>query len=211
MTATATPTIRAAAPADLDLATEILAAAYLGGDLATWLVPGPAARAKAYPRYGAIATEHALTHGHLDLVDDVAVALWYELGGTEQAGIRDYDRRLVQAVGPRYLPRFAALDTALGVHHPAGAGTHHYLAGLAVRPGLHGHGYGTILLRHRLKILDAAGVPSYLVATGERAMTLFRRYRYVGRPPFAVDGDSSPLLFPMWRDAPSPRPAHHTP
>lgn len=210
--ATASAAVQAAAPADLHLATEILAAAYHAGDLAAWLVPSPTARATIYRRYCEILVEHSLTYGHVDLVDDVAVALWFTQAQARPQQIWDYDRRLAQAAGHRCLPRFVALDTAMamGVHHPVGR-VHRYLAGLAVRPGLQGRGYGGLLLRHQLAILDAASLPSYLAATNVRNLTLFHRYDYVSLPPVDVDGDTGPWIYPMWRDVPSPRPAHHTP
>jgi predicted N-acetyltransferase YhbS len=210
MIATTEVTIRVAAAADLAQVTAILAAAFHDGDLAPWLVPSDGARPRIYRRYFTILAEHALTHGHVELIDDIAVAIWYDLCAQPQADIPDYDRRLTKAVGRRYLPRFVALDMAMHDHHTALP--HHYLGHLAVHPDQQGQGYGGLLLRHRLGKLDAAGMPSYLEATGTRNATLYRRYGYTSQPPYAVDGDPSPLLYPMWRDPhpPSPRPAAGT-
>jgi len=199
-TDTGAVTVRIAAIADLDRVTGLLAAAYQGGDLAPWLVPGPVERYRIYPGYFRILAEHALARGKVDLIDGVAVAAWYALGENPRIDIADYDRRLAKAVGPRHLARFNALDSAMRFHHPAGQ-PHDYLAFLAVHPNRQGHGYGSLLLRRHLKGLDTTGTPSYLVATGTRNQTLFRRYSYKSRPPFSFDGDESPLVYPMLRAA----------
>jgi len=204
MTTIAKAAIRVATPSDLRPTTEIMATGFHPADLGPWLIPSPAVRAQAYPRYFGIFAEHALVHGHVDLLGDVAVAVWYVLDGVRQiVDIPYYDRRLAKAVGPRYLPRFVALDKAMHTHHPIGA--HHYLAFLAVRPDHQGRGYGSLLLRHHLQSLDPAGMPSYLEATGPRNAALYRRHGYTNQPAYAIDGDSSPLLYPMWRD-PQPPP-----
>ncbi|SDT74487.1 GNAT family N-acetyltransferase [Actinoplanes derwentensis] len=203
---TTTATIQTAGPAHLHQVAEILAAASHAGDLADWLVPHHATRARIFPRYFEILAEHALTHGHVHVVDDVGVAVWYALDAYQYVDIADLDRRLAQAVGD-HLPHFVALDLAVQAYQPDSR-AHHYLAALAVRPGQQGHGTGSLLLHHHLKELDDTRVPSCLVATGARSVTLFRRHGYTKRPPYPLASVAAPLLFPMWRDA---RSAHDPP
>jgi GNAT superfamily N-acetyltransferase len=195
--------IRRARPLDLDTVTGLLADAFLRGDLGPWLIPDPGTRADIYPPYFEILAEHALDHGQVDLIDDVGVAVWYDLGATAQPVIRDYDTRLAATVGPN-LPRFQALDKAMHQHHPDDESEpHHYLALLGVHPDEQGQGYGGALLRHHHHRLDADRVRVYLEATGRRNRTLYARYGYRTRPAYQPASDSPPL-YPMWRE-PQPR------
>ncbi|MBW6439556.1 hypothetical protein KZ829_38105 [Actinoplanes hulinensis] len=70
MTIRSQPTIRTATPADQQTISELLAEAFLHGDLADWLIPHLDTRARIYPHYFALHVEHALTHGYIDMTAD---------------------------------------------------------------------------------------------------------------------------------------------
>lgn len=69
---------------------------------------------------------------------------------------------------------------------------------MAVRPDWQGTGTGTALLEAHHRILDAAGLPAYLEASGPdtRQVYLRRGYADHGRPIRLPDG---PLMYPMLR------------
>jgi GNAT superfamily N-acetyltransferase len=196
---TATTGIRRATTADLDTVTGILAAAFQDGDLADWLIPDPGQRRGVYPPYFAMLTDHAITHGHVDLLDQDACALWYDLGTAPAPPIDDYDQRLAAITGPA-LPRFQALDQAMRAHHRDEP--HAYLAFLAVVPGRQSRGHGSALLRHR------PARPTYLEATGPRNRALYARHGYRPLDPYRITADG-PCLYPMLRpeDPAPPNPA----
>ncbi|WP_436528835.1 GNAT family N-acetyltransferase [Actinoplanes sp. HUAS TT8] len=181
--------IRRATAADLTTVTGILAAAFQDGDLADWLIPDPGRRRRVYPPYFAMLAAHALTHGHVDLVEDTACALWYD---TPAGPIDNYDQRLAAITGPA-LHRFQTLDRAMAAHHPDGA--HAYLAFLAVTPSHQSRGHGSALLTHHHTRL---GGPAFLEATGSRNQALYARHGYslLGSYRITTDG---PLLHPMTR------------
>lgn len=199
MSATAAHThIRAAGPGDAPGIGWLLAAAFQQGDLGPWLIPAPEERTHRYLPYFTILAEHALTYGQVDVLLDIAVAIWYRHDDQPQPVIRDYPQRLSAAVGP-HCPRFYALDAAMHTHHPQ-TPPHDYLAYLAVRPQWQGRGIGSRLLEHRHRQLDTDPMPAYLEATGLRNQALYLRHGYQVRPSYLV-GQGGPLLYPMWRPA----------
>jgi hypothetical protein len=99
------PPIRTAAPADQQTVSELLAEAFLHGDLAAWLIPHPDTRARIYPRYFALHVEHALAHGQVEMAADAtAVAIWYPIDGNPLPELPDYPQRLADLTG-RFQPR----------------------------------------------------------------------------------------------------------
>ncbi|GIE91597.1 GNAT family N-acetyltransferase [Actinoplanes regularis] len=195
-------TVRRAEPGDALVIAELLAEAFLHGDLAPWLIPHPGTRARIYPPYFALLAEHALTHGEVETTrDNTAVAVWYQIDDGPLPELPGYRQRLAEITG-EFLPRFAALDEAMHAHHPYGQ-PHHYLAFLAVHPDRQRQGLGTALLNHHHADLHAAGISAYLEATSTRNSRLYARHGYRPRPVYRIAGDG-PSLFPMWRSPPGP-------
>jgi hypothetical protein len=64
--------IRAATPADQQTVSDLLAEAFLHGDLADWLIPHLDTRARIYPHYFALHVEHAITHGQVEMTEDAS-------------------------------------------------------------------------------------------------------------------------------------------
>lgn len=194
--------IRIATSDDLPAVAEVLAEAFLHGDLAGWLIPHLDTRARIYQPYFALLTEHALTHGQVQLCGNgAAVACWYAIDGGPLPELPDYGRRLVEITG-KFQPRFAALDQAMHDHHPYDQ-PHHYLALLAVHPDEQHRGLGGALLAHHHAELDAIGTPAFLEATGPRNRRLYARHGYRSRPTFQFTKDGT-SLYPMWRPAEGP-------
>ena len=166
-----------------------------------WLIPADAAeRTKVLQADFLIMVEHALVHGHVDLlVDHSAAAVWFPHAAVdEMPPPPDYDARLVAACGP-HADRFRKLDVLFDASHPHGV-EHQHLAFLAVLPASQGQGRGTVLLNRNHGLLDAAGVAGYLEASGPRARELYLRHGYRDRAgaPFHLPG--GPPMWPMWRE-----------
>jgi amino acid transporter/GNAT superfamily N-acetyltransferase len=179
----------------------VLSDAFVTGEIAEWLVPDLEDRRRIYPAYWAMAVEHALSGAGEVFAGGApsGVAIWYPAAyGPPNAEPGDVQRRLEAICGP-YAPRFRALHQAMADAHPAVP--HHYLAFVGVRPELQGQGIGTALVRHRLRELDEAGMPSYLEATNRRNLALYVHlgFRPTGSP-IALP-DNGPKLYPMWRAA----------
>lgn len=189
--------IRAATPPDAEAVAGLLAEAFLHGDLAGWLIPDLDTRARIYPPYFRLLTQHALTHGHVETSGHGAgVAVWYHIDRGPLPDLPGYGRRLAD-ITAHFYPRFAALDRAMHDHHPYRR-AHHYLALLAVHPDHQRHGLGGALLEHHHAQLDAPGIPAYLEATGARNRRLYSRHGYRPRPAYHIAPDG-PRLYPMWR------------
>jgi GNAT superfamily N-acetyltransferase len=192
------PGVVVAGAADLDTLSHVIAGAFFDLAPSRWLIGDPAARREIFPGYFRLYLDHTLAHGVVHTTADrTAAALWLPAGPDAPAQPADYDARL-SAVTGRWAERFAAFDAALDARHPATA--HHHLAILAVRPGRHGHGTGTALLRAYHQHLDHdLGAPAYLEASSLRACRLYLRHGYTDHgPPIHLPG--GPPMWPMWRE-----------
>ncbi|MGA5304589.1 GNAT family N-acetyltransferase [Nucisporomicrobium flavum] len=201
MTQPHTATIRTAGPGDAAALADLLAEAFLHGDLGPWLIPHLDSRARTYPAYFALLVEQALDHGQVQLINDytagiAAAAIWFPIACGPPPAAIGYDLRLAKVTG-RFAHRFTALDDALHRHHPYDR-WHHYLSHLAVHPDRQQRGLGSALLAHHHTELDATGTPAYLEATGSRNARLYARHGYRPRASYRITPDG-PALHPMWR------------
>ena len=193
------PEVIGAAPADLDVLSDVIAAAFDGLAPSRWLIADPEARRVILPCYFRLQIAYVMTAGlvHTTPGRD-AVALWLPAGPGAEGPLAGYQQRLADATAP-WTGRFAVFDQALEAHHPAGV-PHQHLAILAVRPGRQGRGIGTALLNARHRDLDRDGIPAYLEASSPRARDLYLRHGYTLRPGSAFRLPEGPLLWPMWRE-----------
>jgi GNAT superfamily N-acetyltransferase len=190
------PAIRTATPADQQTVSDLLAEAFLYGDLADWLIPHLDTRARIYPHYFALHVEHALTHGQVEMAADAtAVAIWYPIDAGPLPELPDYPQRLADITG-RFHQRFATLEQTMHDHHPYDQ-PHDYLAFLAVHPDQQRHSIGSTLLEHHHAWLDATGTAAHLEATGPRNRRLYTRHGY--RPQPVLHLPAGPTLYPMRR------------
>jgi GNAT superfamily N-acetyltransferase len=192
------PPIVRAAPTDIDLAAQLIADGFAGLAAAAWLVPDPDRRRAVLHGNFRIAVEHAIVHGHVDLLADrTAVAVWFHRDKPAPPPPH-YEQRLAAACG-QHTKRFQVLDNLLHTHHPIEA--HHHLALLAVSPAHWRTGRGTALLRHHHTDLDQAGLPAYLEASSTDSRALYARHGYLAARPLALPDGTA--FWPMWRP---PRP-----
>jgi GNAT superfamily N-acetyltransferase len=193
------PEVNCAAPADLDVLSEVIAEAFHDLAPSRWLIVDAAARRAIFPRYFRLQVAYAMAAGlvHTTPGRD-AVALWLPAGPGAAGPLASYRQRLADATAP-WTGRFAVFDRALVAHHPAGV-LHQHLPVLAVRPGSQRRGLGTALLTARHHDLDRDGTPAYLEASSPRARDLYLRHGYIARPGSAFRLPEGPLLWPMWRE-----------
>jgi len=199
------PGVVRAGPADLEVLSDLIAAAFHDLAPSRWLIADPGARRRIFSGYFGLYVAHALAAGlvHTTPGRD-AVALWLPAGPGVLGPPPGQAQQLSTGPGTS---RFEDFDQALEEHHPVGV-YHQYLAILAVRPDCQGRGIGTTLLNTRHHDLDRDGVPAYLEASSPRARDLYQRHGYTLRPgaPFCLPGGGPPM-WPMWRE-PAPGPDH---
>ena len=191
-------TVEVAGPADVEVLSGVIAAAFADLAPSRWLISDPAARRQIFPSYFRLPVEHALAAGlACTTTDRSAVALWLPAGPGPAGPPGGYAARLAAVTGP-WISRFLAFDAALGSSHPAGI-PHQHLAVLAVRPDRQGHGAGTALLRDRHAALDRGeGLPASRKPPAPRTRRLYLAHGYTDHgSPICLPG--GPLMYPMWR------------
>ena len=141
-----------------------------------------------------IHVEHALTHGHVDLLSNrTGAAVWLHCHQPVPPPVH-YEQRLSAACRPD-TDRFATLDALMAEHHPAEA--HHHLAMLAVAPAWQRTARGSLLLRHHDARLTCTGLPAYLEASSPGSRNLYTRHGYHTRDRFTLPDGTA--FWPMWR------------
>lgn len=196
--------IRRARPDDAAQVAALVGTAFAPLKAVSWLLPEPSVRPRVMAADFLILVEHALKHGHVDLVDQVdqvdqevdqgqAAAVWLDRT-TEVPEPDDYDNRLKAACG-EWVDRFRTLDALFEENHPEEP--HQHLALLAVMPSRQGRGLGSALLRHHHAALDAMGTPAYLEASSPQSRDLYLRHGYELREAFALPDGTK--FWPMWR------------
>lgn len=194
------PAVILAGPADLDVLSDVIAAAFFPLPPSRWLIGDPAARRQIFPAYFRLYVQHALADGLVYTTPDrTAAALWLPVSARPAGPPPGHDAALAAAAGP-WTDRFRVFDATLDQHHPAGT-PHHHLALLAVRPGRQGQGTGSMLLAAHHAALDRDGIPAYLEAASPRTRQLYLAHGYVPWPgaPFHLP-DGGPPMWQMWRD-----------
>ncbi|WP_051386477.1 GNAT family N-acetyltransferase [Actinokineospora inagensis] len=182
---------------DVDRCAGVVAASFASLPQTAWLIDTPADRVPVLAADFAIFVAHAVEFGHVDVLGDHAVAVWF-YRDRELPAPADYDARVAAATG-RYAERFHLLDAAFDGHHPVAP--HHHLALLAVEPGYQNQGLGVALLRHHHAWLDAEGVSAFLEASTVESVRLYRREGYEAMGEAYGLPDGGPLMWPLWRAA----------
>ncbi|MEH3089610.1 MAG: GNAT family N-acetyltransferase [Microbacterium arborescens] len=139
--------------------------------------------------------------GTVDAVRDpesgelVGVAIWSAPNerGLRTASVPDY----VRAIGIGGLARAMEVSDTLDAHRPAV--DHWYLKAIGVAPRAVGGGIGGVLLRHRLGLIDGAGLPAYLESSNDRTSALYRRHGFVPLTRLPWPDGAGPTA--MWRPA----------
>lgn len=142
-----------------------------------------------------------LQNGTVDSVRDpasgrlIGIAIWARPGesGMRTAALPEY----VRALGFGGLPRALRVSDAIAAHRPSVP--HWYLKAIGVDPdAVHG-GIGGVLLRSRLRTVDADGGPAYLESSNDRTTALYARHGFVPLTRLPWPDGAGPTA--MWRPA----------
>src|SRR5258706_10024415 len=193
------PKISRAEAGDAATVAYVVARAFQHLDVCRWLIADDQERGRILPHYFRIVTDHAFTHGTVEVADDLSgVAVWLAAPLPDISG---YDAALAAACG-LWTPHFQLLDEAMHKAHPdAEATPHDYLAFLAAIPAEKGPGIGPGLLEHHHAVLDAAGRPAYLEASNRQSRRLYERHGYADCAESLNLPYRGERMQPMWRPA----------
>lgn len=114
------------------------------------------------------------------------VAVWVPPHPTGSVGVRlRASAAMTRALGWRGARELARFEREAGRHAPSGP--HWHLSDVAVSPDAQGRGVGGALLRHRLAIADAGGLPVALEATTPGSRRLYERFGFVASADLPAD------------------------
>ena len=195
------PEVRPATLRELPAVGRVLAAAFAGDPLWSWMASPRAdwdARAAAW--FAAEAKIHLAGAGEV-LVD-------HELGGAAIWAGPDHWKVSPMASRGLLLPslglfrgrsrRALAAVTTLERHHPERE-PHWYLAILGTDPSRQGRGVGSALIRAVTDRCDEQGLGAYLESSKEENVAFYARHGFEVRRELPLRG--GPPLWLMWRDA----------
>ncbi|MGV0848718.1 GNAT family N-acetyltransferase [Mycolicibacterium phlei] len=192
--------VAAAQRRDLRSMARVLARAFHDDPVMMWVVPDPAARARALPRmFATMIRHHYLRSGAPEVAGDgrLGAALWDPPGGWKQSRLQELLMMpgFLRAMG-RYVPRGQRLMDLMHAQHPEEP--HWYLAVIGSDPTVRGAGYGQALMRSRLDRCDAEYAPAYLESSNPVNVPYYERFGFVVTGEITVpDG---PTLWKMWRE-----------
>ena len=173
----------------------VLTRAFAADPAARWVYPDQRQYNTHFPAFVRAFAGKAFDHGTDHCLDGVAAALWLP---PEAHPDDDAVAAVVQAsvAEPQQEATFAFMEE-MGRYHPSEA--HWYLPLIGVDPAHQGRGFGSILLRHALRVCDRERKLAYLEATSEASRRLYEREGFVAIGTIQVG--SSPSLYPMMREA----------
>jgi ribosomal protein S18 acetylase RimI-like enzyme len=194
------PAIRPARQDEIPAVGALVALSFNDLDANAYLVPPLADRLRVMGDFFTLYTEHAFTHGRIDVIDAEgggleAVAVWFDRT-QDMPEPAEYGSRLATLSG-QYLGHFDALDELFDKHHPVEP--HWHLAFLAVHPDHQHRGLGSALMDLVHDEMDRAGVPEYLEATNQDNLRLYRRHGYQDMIPFDILLPDGTPFYRMWR------------
>jgi ribosomal protein S18 acetylase RimI-like enzyme len=177
-----------------DAVVGLMVAAFAGDAAVRALYPGEDEYRRHFPDFLTAFGGKAFEAGTVD-VDPLGrgAALWFPPGvAPDEAAIMDCLERTIPA---ERLDALAAGLAAQGALHPEEP--HWYLPWIGVVPEAQGQGVGAALLRRRLRLADAQGLPCYLEATNRRNARLYARHGFevLG----IVEAPDYPEIVAMWR------------
>lgn len=190
-----------AAPPDSDVVVSILVSAFHEDPAWSWAFPDPTRRAEQHRRFWGLFVEGAMRYPWVWLAPgNTATSVWIPPDGTEFSPAQEalMEATIIEMCGAgasRVLHTHEMFDRA----HPRDI-PHYYLTLLGTRAEHTGHGYGLALLAENLRMVDEAGMPSYLDASNPANVPLYERYGFEVRDSFTLPEDG-PEVFTMWREA----------
>jgi len=191
--------VRSALHDDAATLAATMARAFRDDPFVSYLVQDPNRRMRKLPDMFGLLFKLARPFGAVDVTERVEAAAIWRPPNSWHIPFYQYltnGPTLLGIFGAHALRTLQSMDR-LEKRHPREP--HWYLQAIGTDPPLQGKGYGGVLLRHRLAVVDAAGMPAYLEASKESNVPLYANFG------FAVTGEikmpDGPTLYPMWRSA----------
>lgn len=173
-----------------------IVAAFIADPLIRWMLPDAGAYFAHFGNLMIPFAGGAFEHGSAYRSEDfVGAALWLPPGvhpDEEAMGA------IIQSALPsdRVEEVFGLLEQ-IGPQHPAEE--HWYLPVIGVDPRAQGQGYGSLLLRHSLEVIDRNHAIAYLESSNPRNNPLYERFGFEVQA--ELRSGSSPPIWPMVRAA----------
>jgi len=192
---------RPARRSDVSAMARVLARAFHDDPVMMWMLPDPAARARALPKmFATMARRRYLAGGGAEVIDHcgaiAASALWDGPGRWKTT--RTEALLMTPALLWGFRSRITRTDTVMREttkNHPTEP--HWYLMSIGTDPSSRRCGLGDVLMRSRLERCDAERYPAYLEATKPELLQFYSRFG------FEVTGEielpNGPKLWSMWR------------
>jgi GNAT superfamily N-acetyltransferase len=188
---------RSAQHGDTAALSAAMARAFRDDPFVSYLIPDHDRRARKLPDMFGLLFALGRPFGAVDVTGRVEAAAIWRPPNTWHIPFHQYltnGPKLLSIFGSHAFRALQSMDR-LEKRHPLEP--HWYLQAIGTDPPFQGKGYGGILLRHRLAIVDAADLPAYLEASKESNVPLYANFG------FAVTGEikmpDGPTLYPMWR------------
>ena len=192
------PTVRHAKDEELATVGRVLARAFVGDPIWTWMAP-PGSWGHSIALWFEAEVRHRVAAGAEIFVDEDVrgAALWARPGAwSDTFGYN------LQMAGPSLrafrgrLRRAFVLGAALAKVHPREP--HWYLGYLGTDPAHQGSGVGSTLISGVTDLCDEQGLPAYLESSKESNLAFYARHGFEARDPLTPGG--SPEIWPMWRE-----------
>jgi ribosomal protein S18 acetylase RimI-like enzyme len=190
---------RAAVWADAEPLSESLARAFHDDPLMCYLLRDAEKRPEKLPKVFRLLFKLGLPHGGCAVTAGYeAAALWRP---PEQWEIHWWQ---YLTNGPAFfelfggdIPHVLKTMDLVEKHHPHKP--HWYLQVLGTDTLKQGKGFGSLVMRHQLEIIDSHSLPAYLESSKESNIPIYSSYG------FKVTGEitfpNGPTIYPMWREA----------
>lgn len=149
-----------------------------------------------------MAREMYVPQGECFLHEDGGATMWLPPGvdaAPSQLGLMKFALGQVLHGTPGAIDRGRALGSLMRDWHPKDP--HMYLFTIGTTQAARGKGVGKGLLAPVLAACDAAGVPVYLENSNPANTGFYAAHGFERIGTFEIDGDGSPIMEPMWREA----------
>ena len=199
-----TLSVRTAIPDDLDAVTATVASAFFDDPVWSWVFPDPSLRMAQFSAWWRLLVAGGIANGTLWITPEYeSVAIWTPPGGHKM--LPDDEARVPTLMGELVGDRIATVFEGLMLFgaHDVREEPHWYLGVLATHTAHRGHGTGMAVLAENLRMVDEAGLPSYLESSNP---VNDARYRAVGFEPIGgfdlpdTPEGPGPHVTTMWRD-----------
>lgn len=191
-------TVTAATAADHGAVIETLAQAFQTDPALSWIVPEEQRRMAALRGlFRSTVPADAKAGVVTQSAANESAALW-RAPGQADSSLGEFLATMLPMLATfgTALPRALTVSNGITAHRPKGA--YWYLHYIGVRPAHQGKGFGGRLIRERIDVADAAGLPCWLETATPENVGLYQRFGFVIENEWDVSG-SGPHFCGMMR------------